>query len=1143
MILITLTPIRLEITYRSQPVTHRRLTMKNFIRFVPWILLSSLLGCGGGSSAPSDNTTSDKDGDGLTDSVEINGWQIVIDAGGYGTLADASLLETRLVTSNPDIADTDNDGLNDGEEFINNSDPASADTDRDGLSDFDEVTRWGTNASSADSDGDSRDSTGTRPPDSSFFDSAEVLAGTAPSQADTDGDGLSDYQEFEQNRDPVIAEIARANIQVTGDIAIKLNVTYSETSGSSTEYGSTFSTSNTTSQSRSDTESTAITHAASKGGEGFFDDLEFSKEGAIKFFGGKLLELGRSTACEWGETGNVNALGLIQFNPQNLPVDVPVLTDHIETRATIARNIFNPVANSFGLCDEPTPETTNTTSTTLTTSSSRTATEEYSRYQKDYQEKTETSSSGTVSLAIRVSNTSEQTFTLSNPELTMMQWQNDPSAGSSAGSGAFQTLATLTTSGTTSFVIAPGASTTVQLQNNNVNADFIKAFLARPQAIFFSPANFTYTDVDGNDFRYINEQNFNRTATVVIDDGQNPVARFQVATNVDRTADGDFAGLSVAKLFSDILADEGYSHTVASVSRKDDSGNSVSVIELESINAKGTIIPNTLPDPFTGNGVLGDPQRRWVIYLREETDSNKLITNFDELVLNPAEELRLVYIQDDDGDGLFKREEELYGTSDDPNDSFATDFDSDGLTDAFEVKTGWDISIDYIDNNGTSQVFEYHVTSSPISDDMDEDGLNDGAEKAAGTDPFNRDTDGDGVTDGCEVNPLSPDVTTTNGSSLASCNYAFAYIVKSNQGLELFRIDAGDGSLEAVPDPVLTYPGSNISGIKNSISIDPQGRFAYSVNGSRGEVNGFTLNKGTGQLTAFANAYQYNSNFSGLENWYYVTVDPTGSFVYAADLGPDRDGTNAFVIQDGSINGTTEGQLEKVDFDNSGVLYNPEKIVFHPDGDVVYIMNHGNDLGIASVNVDPASAEYGHFNEITGAPFDIIYNINDLVINPDGKTLYVSTRSSDNSSFYLRSYHITQSSSADEVKGQLTLESSIRLPGEVRSLVIDPNGKYLFGSDSDNDWILPWSIDPETGNLTAVDRLPGTDEHDGFASASNPDQLAILPSGRALYVGVTDGILVQSVDLDSGFVKEFNPAVDIPVGSGSPDQIVIYKVE
>lgn len=1090
-------------------------------------------GNNGGGVTP---TPGDDDGDGLQNSEEINGWQITIDAGGYG-LDATDFIEVRQVTSDPNQVDTDSDGLTDGEEYILGTDPNSTDTDRDGLSDLEEQ-RWNTNARTADSDGDARDPDGTRIPDAAFFDGAEIEDGTAPDSADTDGDGLSDYDEFGQNRDPVIAEIARADIQINGNISITMNVEYSETVGQTTQYGSTFTTSQTTSQSRSDTESTAITHAASKGGEGFFDDLEFSKEGAIKFFGGKLLELGRSTACEWGETGNVNALGLVKFNPEELPVEVPYLTDYIEERASISRNIFNPVADSFGLCDEPTPETTNTTSTTLTSSSSRTATEEYSRYQTDSLEKTESSSSGTVSLGISVTNLGEETFTLSDPELTMMQWQNNPSSDADPGSGAFQTLATLTADGTTEIVLSPGESKTIQLANHDVNTEYVKAFLARPQAIFFAPANFNYTDENGVDFRYIQQESFNRTATVVVDDGVTAVKRFQVATSVDRTETGDYAGLKTGKLFSDILLDEGITHSVATVQRKDDNENTVSVEELESINSYGTVVPVTLPDPFTGNGIVGDPQRRWVVYMSDDED-NELTTDFNELLINPGDELRLVYIRDDDGDGLFQREENLYGTSDDPNDSYATDFDEDGLTDAFEVKTGWNVSIDYLDSNSNAQVFEYHVTSSPVFADADEDGLNDLQEKDLGTDPFNHDTDGDGVADGCEVNPLSPNENTTNGASLPLCTYAFAYIV-DYLGVNLYQIDGGDGSLMQVDDPIQVPAGSNPDSIQDMLAIDPQGRFVYAPTGNKGGVQGYTLDKGTGRLTAFADVYQYNSNYSGLEDWNYVAINPAGTLVYATDYGPDRDGTNAFVIQDGSEAGTIEGQLDRVDFDNSSVIYNPLKVLFHPSGDLVYIMRSGA-IGVASVNTDSEDVDFGTFTELSGSPYTPGDFINDLVIHPNGKALYVTTRATGTTPRML-TYSIVQETADGKVRGQLELTDSVYLPGELETLVVDDNGNFLYATDYSNDWIMPWSIG-EDHLLTAIDSIPGTDAHDGYATAANPDALAIHPSGRALYVGSSDGTLIQSVDSQTGIPVAFDPLVDVPVGASNPDSIVIYRVQ
>jgi len=79
-------------------------------------------------------------------------------------------------TSDPTKADTDSDGLNDGEEVSAGTDPANSDTDVDGLSDSVET------------------GSGT------FVDASNT--GTDPLIADTDGDGSTDGAEVEGNTDP-----------------------------------------------------------------------------------------------------------------------------------------------------------------------------------------------------------------------------------------------------------------------------------------------------------------------------------------------------------------------------------------------------------------------------------------------------------------------------------------------------------------------------------------------------------------------------------------------------------------------------------------------------------------------------------------------------------------------------------------------------------------------------------------------------------------------------------------------------------------------------------------------------------------------------------------------------------------------------
>ncbi|MEZ4318640.1 MAG: MopE-related protein [Myxococcota bacterium] len=116
-----------------------------------------------GVDAPS--LTDDDDGDGLTNGDEL------------------------LWGTDPDRADSDFDGLNDGEEVIlYGTDPGRADTDRDGVTDAREVRDDGTDPLNPDTDGDG-------------LEDGEELT-TDPRDLDTDDDGLGDYDEVHGTTDP-----------------------------------------------------------------------------------------------------------------------------------------------------------------------------------------------------------------------------------------------------------------------------------------------------------------------------------------------------------------------------------------------------------------------------------------------------------------------------------------------------------------------------------------------------------------------------------------------------------------------------------------------------------------------------------------------------------------------------------------------------------------------------------------------------------------------------------------------------------------------------------------------------------------------------------------------------------------------------
>ncbi|WP_043319006.1 PQQ-binding-like beta-propeller repeat protein [Microbulbifer sp. HZ11] len=106
----------------------------------------------------------DSDGDGLTDDKEL------------------------AAGTDPNLTDSDGDGVGDQEELeVHGSDPLASDSDQDGMGDLYEVTH-GLNVLVNDAADDADDD--------GLTNLEESVLGTSPILADTDGDGLTDYDEY-----------------------------------------------------------------------------------------------------------------------------------------------------------------------------------------------------------------------------------------------------------------------------------------------------------------------------------------------------------------------------------------------------------------------------------------------------------------------------------------------------------------------------------------------------------------------------------------------------------------------------------------------------------------------------------------------------------------------------------------------------------------------------------------------------------------------------------------------------------------------------------------------------------------------------------------------------------------------------------
>ncbi len=610
----------------------------------------------------------DSDGDGFADGEEHMGWEIVVDTLGYGTDGDGRLLIIRLVTSDPNLPDTDGDGLDDYVEYLAGTDPRMLDTDGDGLTDAAEWHRWNSSPTSVDTDGDARGPDHNLPPKAELFDGNELfLFATSPTLDDTDGDGRTDYEELDHpSRSPLVADLPRMELDVVDNVDVRLDVAYAEEAGQTKEYGTELMQSQTLTASRSS--STTMGHSVSigagyeggiLGGPSFSTEYTFSYENTVSF----------------------------------------------------------------------------------SAEASQTAARSYSQYATDARTHTESSASGTLTMGILLKNTGNVTYTLSQFGITARQWvpEYDPFYPSSAG--RFKTVATLIPVLSGGITLAPGAESSVlQIQAANVNAARIKAFLARPDSLYLEPAYYELENAEGLNFAYLEEITGSRTALVTIDFGDGRTEAYRVATNVERHADGSYAGVDMETVMTELL--EIPFDTRARQFIYPGAATNEEILFV----VRDTVMDPLVPD----NGF-------WSVVL-SGTDGVPGWVDFQDVILHAGEHIHLMFLKDEDRDGLISAEEQHYRT-----DEGAGDSDGDGLTDVEEVRgqvfldpagnqipCGWIVSID------GPAARSYPVISDPALVDEDGDGVNDLGERDKGTDPHLADTDSDGIPDSSDRHPLYP---------------------------------------------------------------------------------------------------------------------------------------------------------------------------------------------------------------------------------------------------------------------------------------------------------------------------------------------------------------------------------------------------
>jgi len=634
---------------------------------IPVFMVIILTGCGGGSTdADTDHLVDcsknndescnyDLDEDGLTLFQEQDGW----DALG------------KRVTSDPDKFDTDNDGLNDYEEFLAKTDPRKLDTDGDGLTDGEEINRWKTNPLSLDSDGDSKGEDGSLAENPALFDGAELKidfvndpshspgpGATSPILADTDGDGWSDYYEIIEAAgrgfSPVIADVPLIHIKIVSSPVIRLTGAYE--SGAAWE-----KTVNITN---------ALSQTVSRDAM-----VSNSTELVIEATAGVGAEIGFEAGSEGGK-------------------------------------VTGSVTTSFSL------STAMASSQSVAWSKGNANTAE-----RVYQEGMVKSGSEAISLTggylllpIDLVNNGDITYTLTDLRINVLaRYMN--------GTSDYVPVMELKRDDNISVTLSPGqVYNNIPMKSYTEDYELIRSFLKNPSGLMFEVSSYTIVDENNISFGFSEETIKQKTVMVIIDYGNERAPEyFLVATSPHRSLDKT-SGLTMKTIMSDILdisfdtsdvlTNSGGSYKALSGVRD--------VLNDDVLHKKWLVATNVAGDNSNSSGFgethLNAGDSIYLTFVKDE-DSDGLPAR-EEFLLGTSDQLKHT-----DADGLTDFEEVRQGWPVKIEGELAynaisrgnsEDSDSDGLTDILERSCGLDPVRADTDQDGISdydELYGYDITA------------------------------------------------------------------------------------------------------------------------------------------------------------------------------------------------------------------------------------------------------------------------------------------------------------------------------------------------------------------------------------------------------------------------------------------------
>jgi 6-phosphogluconolactonase len=328
--------------------------------------------------------------------------------------------------------------------------------------------------------------------------------------------------------------------------------------------------------------------------------------------------------------------------------------------------------------------------------------------------------------------------------------------------------------------------------------------------------------------------------------------------------------------------------------------------------------------------------------------------------------------------------------------------------------------------------------------------------------------------------------------------------VSGNGDVSAFTINPNTGVLTAVPGGPVTADQT-----PSAIAVDTSGQFAYVSNSATSDVSIFNVDPVAGALTLQGNVY--SSATSGQS----IAVAPSDNYLFVAGYGSTAGSVYAFTLNPNS------GSLTAVPSSPFSTGNTPYGLAVDPANQFVFAtaaFTHflfaytiGSDGSLTGVAGNPFGAGAGAYGVVAyplgGATGGFVYTAND-VANTVSAFSYDSTG------------NLTE----------LTPQGSPYGVGyQPKGIAIDAAGKFLYVTNYGDSNVSSFSIDPQSGALTAVGTPVATGNLNSVANPG-PIDVKVDPSGQFVYVvNNLDG----SVSLFTASAGVLTLSATYPTGTGA----------